>query len=258
MENLTQKNIIALGRLNLPEIVAYSQWIELFYNAKLINKDFIENLSRYCQTINECLPLLPTYFIETLPYLRKARSFLILLNQRQKGKDVDVPQLDTLFSENLQNINNFFQRFNLPATAEELSNASPSKSSNEAERPLHLRIINPNYDDSKDYKRTIKEMVRTAQSTGESNENWRNLALAIRDEYEHGAPENTDIQPVSQLLLEGVNRLFERERQFHLSEQKSQELSNIEQSKPYSKKRKLDDKLSQIADSIISEDKRNN
>jgi hypothetical protein len=60
------------------------------------------------------------------------------------------------------------------------------------------------------------------------------------------------------LLLEGVNRLFERERQYHLSEQKSQELSMTEKPKPDTKKKRLDDKLSQIADSIISEDKRNN
>lgn len=112
-EKLTEKQIVALGRLNVPEVIAYSQWLELFYFAKIINKEFIANVRDYCNLLNDCLPLLPTYFMETLPYLRKSRQFLFLLTQRLKGKEVNAPQLDALFAENLDNINKFFTKFNL-------------------------------------------------------------------------------------------------------------------------------------------------
>jgi hypothetical protein len=52
--------------------------------------------------------------------------------------------------------------------------------------------------------------------------------------------------------------LFERERVFKLSEQKSLELSKAEESLLSAKKRRIDYRLSQIANSIIADGKRNN
>jgi hypothetical protein len=194
-EILTEKQIVALGRLNVPEVIAYSQWLELFYNAKIINKEFIANVSDYCKELNECLPLLPTYFMETLPYLRKARQILILLIQRKKGKDTGYPQLDSLFQENFDNLQLFFKKFNLPAT-EELSNESPS-CSNEVARPLHQRIINPDLDESKSFQKTIREMAKTAQSTGESCDAWKELADGLKQDYEMGESKPTNYEIAS-------------------------------------------------------------
>jgi hypothetical protein len=254
--NLTEKQFIALGRFTLSEVIAYSQWIELFYYAKMVNKEFIKNVSEYCNELNDCLPLLPTYFTETLPYLRKSRQFLIFLNQRKKGKEAGAPQLDTLFAENLDNINQFFTKFNLPTT-EELSTKSPS-SSNEVVRPLHERIVNPDLDESKSYQKAIRDMATSANSTKESCIEWKQLADNLKQDYEtlDTKPSNYEIA-TSELFLQGVNNLFNREREYHLSQQKALELSNAKESPQTTKKKKMDTLQYQLSENIIVDEKRN-
>ena len=93
------------------------------------------------------------------------------------------------------------------------------------------------------------ELSNFDQITVEDN---RNLRLKAADPYKHlEAYGNADPskQITSEILLEGVRRLEERNRQYQLSERKAIELSREEPS--FSKKRK--NKLNAIVDEAASE-----
>jgi hypothetical protein len=261
MVEVTEKNVMATSRMNLPTVKKYCQLLNTFsYGVVTLPKELIKQVEYACQEINECLPLSITYFEEVPTYLRKARSTLLVLIQRQKGKESGAPQLDSLFKENLVNINNFFNSFNINSSEETLSNQPlPQTSNDEAKRSLQQRIINPDYDDSREFKATIKEMARTKLTVKEeSNDNWRNLALTLKSEYESAPKQNSDVEPISELFLVGVNNLLERERRYKTSEQKSTQLSNTVETLPLSKKAKREALLKQVSNSIVNDAKRSN
>ena len=83
---------MATGRMNLPTIKKYAELLNVFsYGIVTLPKELVKQVEYACKEINECLPLVITYFDGIPSYLRKARSILIVLIQRQKGKEVGSP-----------------------------------------------------------------------------------------------------------------------------------------------------------------------
>ena len=252
-ENVTKKEVVALAIMTKHQLVRYANTLENFLNAKIISEELIDDVISNAEELNEYLPQIQfTYFSETLAPLRKARGLLILLAQRQKREALSNPRLDLLFKLNLHVINDFLTRFNL---SEELSTANNTSSSySDEEIPLYQRIINPNADNSKDFRTTIKEMARTAQSTKESNANWKNLADSIKREYETlDYPIDNGVIAISELFLEGVSALVKRDAEYQLSERKTQQLSEVPLTKEEGRKKNIDNMLNQISESIIRE-----
>ena len=250
--NLTEKEITALAIITRARLERYCIALETYSGAKIVDNRLIDIITNMGREVNDHLSDIQyTYLDDTLPPLRKLRAILNILVQRAKGGEIGNVNLDNLFRTNLTVISDFFNRFNLP---EELS-LPPN--SNE-DRPLNQRIINPYADDSKDYRTTVREMARTCQSLKEeSNLNWRNLAESIRDQYEGKSnPTDKGTETSSELFLEGIAKLREREAKYKLSEGKAQQLSNVPLTKEEQRNKDIDSVLDKISTSILDRERR--
>jgi hypothetical protein len=253
MNGLTDIEARALVTVAGSDLSTYTDSLETFFFAMNVSPKQIEDISKSCKEISDALDNVKiTYFEFSLPTLQRLKRILELLIMRKKAAELGYPNLDTLFSQNLEILKSFFSRFNM--TSEELSNAvSIPPCSDEDKRPLPQRILNPNYDDSKEFKTMIKGMVKTSKTQYESNEDWANLASAIKGEYEGNHISNSSVEPISELFLEGVKNLREREAKNKLREDKVQKLSlTAEEENREQSRKKLDELLRSVSDSILN------
>jgi hypothetical protein len=250
---ITNKEYIALYRFNVGDVKEYSQWLEAFAYGRIINDKLIKNLEKFSLMIDDTIPNLIMYFSESLPYLRKARTLLVTLVQRKKATELGYPQLESLFVSNLQNINSFFQRFGI--TVEELSQP-PSIFSNDTdlERNLSQKLVNPNYDNSPQLKATVKKMVKSLLSNNENCTELKAISGKIIDDYNSGNIEQSEeSKAVSQLFLEGIANLYNRDREYQLSRDRVEELSKLAEAEMTPRQRKIKKLLAEATNNVISE-----
>lgn len=152
------------------------------------------------------------------------------------------------FVETINAINNHFRTFQI---SESLSNSeSPQLGNDDEERTLQQRIINPNSTvDQATYDKMIQEMVRSAKSNNASNDNWKALAVGIKNIQECKGDSNSYIDAFSDLMLAGVNRLKQREKEYSVTKQKVAELSL---SKEELKRKRREDLLNRVADGLFN------
>ena len=205
----------------------------------VLKKDIIDN----CSEIYTYLPQIKHMYIsESIKPLNDILSSIVRFIQTHPNHPFNQPFVETITA-----INNHFTTFKI---SESLSYESPPLDRGDEEsRPLHQRIVNPTYSNSNDYSNMIKRMAKTAKSTGELDENWKALALGIKGIQEGKADSNPYIEAVSTLMLEGVNRLEQREKEYAITKQKVTELSL---SKEELKKRQREKLLNRVADGLFS------
>jgi hypothetical protein len=252
-EEFTNQQFIALARFSIPEVKEYSELLEAFLYGKVITRKLVSILSERCQMVNDTVPFLRLYFSDSLPSLRKARATLILLLQRQKELETnsEFKELTPLFKSNLDVINTFFSKFNLPV--EELSNLPTG--SDETKRTLQQRIINPNFDESPQNRNLVGKIARTSTSTRlETCNEMKVIAEQLKLDYEKDSFQpNQETVESSQLFLEGVSNLYSRDAELKLARERATELSDLADSELTPRQKRIQKLLTQSSRNILSE-----
>jgi len=249
METKLDKEWIALARLNVSEVKDYSKLLEVFLYSDIISRKLVEKITIYGTMINETVPHLKMYFAESIPYLRKARTTLNLLIQRQKDIDLVYPKLTKIFQANFDNINQFFKTFNLQV--EELNELS---SSDETQRSLVQRVINPNYDKSKQTTALVNKIVKTISDPRiETCSEMADIASQLKDDYEgHSFKENQETVETSELFLQSISHLYNRDKDLKLARERATELSQFSDLEMTPRQRKIKKLIEQSSKNILS------
>lgn len=246
MQNLTtQEEILILSKFTSAELERFLTNIRKLEDQKGgYDQSLKVEIIGYCAEIYTYLPKIKTMYLtqSVRPFVKILQSLTTFIKTYQEHSFCQA------FMDTINAINTHFRTFKI---AESLSNdESPPLGNDDEARTLQQKIINPNSTDNQaSYDNMIKEMVRSAKSNNASNDNWKALAVGIKNIQECKADSNLYIDAFSDLMLEGVNRLKQREKEYAVTKQKVAELSL---SPEELKRKRREDLLNRVADGLFN------
>jgi hypothetical protein len=248
MDEITMEELRLLTKFTKDELQSFIKSLTILIDNKgtydiALKQDVIGNCN---ETITYLPQIKHIYLQQSVKPFTDIMSLLTSFIQRYPNHPFNQP-----FTETINAIYKHFQTFGISESlSSDLSSPSPLTGNGSEERPLHQRIVNPNADNDKDFSNMIKGMVKSAKSTGPSDDNWKALAVGVKTIAEGKAENNPYVDAVSELMLSGINRLEEREKQFAEANLKVTQLSNQPLDENTLRKKRRETLLNAVADRL--------
>jgi hypothetical protein len=250
---ITIEEVNNLARFIPSELQKFTRAISMLITNKgtfdnNLNKDIINNSSE----IITYLPQITHFYLQTSEKeFQNILHLMIAFSQHYPNHSFTQTFLNTI-----NVIHRYFVRF---GKSEELSLAAPSQgNSNEGlpdKNELQQKVINPyTHDNTKEFNKTVKGMVKSSGSRYVSDDNWKTLANNVKSIQEGPVGPDPYVEATSELLLSAVNRLKTRETEFNKRKQTLSQLSNATMEpmdQRSRRKKRINDLLSTASNGIL-------